>query len=342
MLALALFLTLSVEAQTLPQQPYKTFNLHEILPGAQSSPSVEFVADNSVALCVHTNQASCLISVLTWDEGGVHVSGSTLAVHQQLIGRAGDDHIFATSVTGPTSSLYSIPAQSLQSIPFVQHRLASPSGHLAGATAQNNYIVYRLVPQMQKVHEGTGTLLSVSDANVAILRGDNITIQTLDGNTLGSFRVKSPAKCYPNAMLLRRGLFLHTCDGNHVVSWSGGRPLKIHAPAGNLSSMATDASGVRLLLDLTTRKISVLQNAAEVAVTFASLGAGAPDQFDNGEAIRVIDTKTGAVCFEWQSALSRTDAFFGHASIAPSGKFVAVAGPTTVSIFRLPESCAVR
>jgi hypothetical protein len=342
-LALTFVLPLLVQAQIPSQSPYKSFNLHELLPAAQgSAPSVQFVTENSIALCVHTNQAGCLVFVLTWDEGGVHISGSTPAVYQQLIGRAGDDHIFTTSLTGTTSSLYSITAQSLQSIPFVQHSLVSASGHLAGATTQNNWVVYRLVPQMQQVRKGSGTLLSVSDANVAILRRDNLTIETVDGNAVGSFKVKSPAKCYLNAMLLRDGLFLNTCDGNHVVSGSGKRLLKIQPPAGNLSLMATDESGVRLLLDYMTRKVSVLQSAAELAVTFASLGAGAPDQFDNGEAVRVIDTTTGAVCFGWQSSLSRTDAFFSHASIAPSGKFVAVAGPTTVSIFRLPESCGVR
>jgi hypothetical protein len=344
-LAFTLILQLPAGAQSGLTEPERTFNLTELFLGSAvqgSAPSIEFLADDIVALCRHVSNGSCLISVVKWDRDGVHGLGSMLAEHQGLIGRAGADHIFTTSLVFPTSSLYSIVSQTTQSIPFIRLDLASASGRLAGETTGTNWTLYTLVPTAGQLRQGTGTLLSVSDAKVAIRHGNIISTETLDGSAIGSFTVKPETKCFTNATLLNDALFLNTCGEHYIVSWSGKRLLKIHQPPGNPKRIATDESGTRLLLDYSTRNVSPVQSAAEVAVTVASLGAGAPEQFDNGEAVRVIDTKTGAVCFQWQTRLSRTDAFFSHASITPSGQFVAVAGPSALTVYRLPEKCSGR
>lgn len=344
-LAFTLILQLPAGAQSRLTEPERTFNLTELFLGSAaqgSAPSIEFLADNIVALCRHLSNGSCLISVVKWDRDGVHGLGSTLAEHQGLIGRAGADHIFTTSLSFPTSSLYSIVSQTTQSIPFIRLDLASASGCLAGETTGTNWTLYTLVPTAGQLRQGTGTLLSVSDAKVAIRHGNIISTETLDGSAIGSFTVKPETKCFTDATLLNDALFLNTCGEHYIVSWSGKRLLKIHQLPGNPKRIATDESGTRLLLDYSTRHVSPVHSAAEVAVTVASLGAGAPEQFDNGEAVRVIDTKTGAVCFLWQTRLSRTDAFFSHASITPSGQFVAVAGPSALTVYRLPEKCSGR
>jgi hypothetical protein len=63
--------------------------------------------------------------------------------------------------------------------------------------------------------------------------------------------------------------------------------------------------------------------------------------FDNRQAVRVVDTVTGASCFDWHRSFPMgTELHFVHvASISPSGEFVAIAAEKTLSIYRLPTVC---
>ena len=157
----------------------------------------------------------------------------------------------------------------------------------------------------------------------------------------GSFAVEPRTRCATEATILKDALYLGTCGHAYIVQWNGKRLLKLNSPNGSPQQTRTNESGTRLFFDYSTRHVSPLQSAAELAQTVASLGVGAPDQFSNGEAVRVVESKTGLTCFDWQTRLSRTEAFFSHAALSPSGQLVAIARGATLSFYRLPEQCGV-
>jgi hypothetical protein len=72
----------------------------------------------------------------------------------------------------------------------------------------------------------------------------------------------------------------------------------------------------------------------------ATLGLGSANEQANGERIQVIDTKTGGVCFDWDSKLKPLGlAGEYHADISPSGGLVAVVGWGKLMIYRMPNTC---
>ena len=56
----------------------------------------------------------------------------------------------------------------------------------------------------------------------------------------------------------------------------------------------------------------------------------------DGEAIRVIDTKTGNNCFSLNLPMDKAHEGPMHASISPSGKFVAIVNDENIAVFELP------
>ena len=343
LVVLLLLLQFAAWSESRPLQPEETFDLSKVLPdpiASNASVSVEFVNNNLVALCWHLEAGSCRMFFLQWDGDGLHSLGSSIiATHQELFHRAGADHVFTTSFVWPTSALYSVSTLTREDLPFVSPNLASASGRLTASSGTESWTVYQLVPSVRLVRQGYGELLSVSDDMVAIRQGDSVRVETIGRSELGSFRVKPRTRCATEATLLKDALYLNTCGHGYIVRWNGKRLLKLNLPNGNPQQTRTNEAGTRLLFDYSTRHVSLLQSAAELGQTVVSLGVGAPDQFDNGEAVRVLEPNTGATCFAWQTQLSRTESFFGHAALSPSGQVVAIAHGARLSFYRLSEKC---
>ena len=86
------------------------------------------------------------------------------------------------------------------------------------------------------------------------------------------------------------------------------------------------ADGKRLLFDHFDRKISVLRKTGEILVAVTTLGMGVGDEQDNREEVQVLDTVTGASCFDWKRRFPEgSEAFPNDAAISPSGELVAIA-----------------
>ncbi len=344
LVVLLLLLQFAAWSESRPSQPEGTFDLTKVLPDSiapNASVSVEFVTNDLVALCWHLETGSCRMFFLEWDGGGLSNLGSSfIATNQQLLHRAGADHVFTASFVTPTSALYSVSTPVREEIPHVSFDLASGSGKLAASSGTDSWAIYQLVPSVRLVRQGHGELLSVSDDMVAIRQGDSVRVETISRSELGSFRVKPRTRCATEATLLKDALYLNTCGHGYIVRWNGKRLLKLNLPNGNPQQTRTNEAGTRLLFDYSTRHVSLLQSAAELGQTVVSLGVGAPDQFDNGEAVRVLEPNAGATCFDWQTQLSRTESFFGHAALSPSGEVVAIAHGARLSFYRLPEKCS--
>ena len=93
------------------------------------------------------------------------------------------------------------------------------------------------------------------------------------------------------------------------------------------------------MFDNHTRRISALQEIYEDLVDLASFGL-APSPESTGETIRVVDATTGGICFELDGSAFPMSG--RHADLSPSGRFVVVVMDDTLSIYRLPNSCAPR
>src|SRR6202042_2784968 len=98
--------------------------------------------------------------------------------------------------------------------------------------------------------------------------------------------------------------------------------------------------GKRLLFDYRDRKVFLLRNAGEILRMFATLGMSG-EEWDNREAVNVVDTLTGKSCLEWRRTFGKADDVESGrtAAISPSGEFVAIAAKDKLSLYRLPLHC---
>lgn len=196
-----------------------------------------------------------------------------------------------------------------------------------------------MIPSQRQLRQGTGELLSISEDAVVVRRENKIYTETLDGKELGSFSVNPPTKCFDAKVLYRGALFVNKCSHQYIGDFAGKKLANTNAPSGSPLRTETNDSGSRLLFDHATRHVSIFRSAAEVV---EGLAGGGPEEWDNGEAVRVIDAKTGKTCIDWHSDLPGALTYDSHSDISPSGTFVAIAHGTSLSFFRLPENCDPR
>lgn len=84
-----------------------------------------------------------------------------------------------------------------------------------------------------------------------------------------------------------------------------------------------------------------MQRISEFFESVATLGMG-PNVQSTGEEIRVMDTRTGSICFD----LDSPDHQFGeagehHADLSPSGRYVAVVDGNELRVYALPQACTI-
>ncbi len=95
-----------------------------------------------------------------------------------------------------------------------------------------------------------------------------------------------------------------------------------------------------MLFDHYIRTISATEHALEILAAVASMGLGAVNEQANGERIQVIDTRTGGVCFDWDSRLKPLGPVGDyHADISPSGALVAAVAWGKLMIYKMPITC---
>lgn len=219
-----------------------------------------------------------------------------------------------------------------------------PLGKVIGDYGPDTWKLYRLNRlRADLIREGRGELKSVSDNLVVFRYGDQMRVESLDGQNSSAMSVPPKSKC--GTMRAEPAgtdrLYVDGCgDGGAVRDLHWGLMRSIAEPPGWGVRHGWTSDGGRILFDHYTRTVSFLQHALEIGATLATLGLGAPNQDANGERIQVIDTTTGGVCFDWDSPLRLLgSAGEYHADISPSGQLVAAVAWGKLMIYRLPRRC---
>jgi hypothetical protein len=209
----------------------------------------------------------------------------------------------------------------------------------ASESASGSWKLYRLTDRLEPLREGTGDLLSVSDEVVLIQDGKAMNVETIDGKRLGSFSASNEAWDYQAGLLGNNKLYLDDCKSVRVADFEGRTQLEMHPRKGcSLGDTKSSADGKRMLFDFTNRKVSGLQNVLESVRTITTLGMSGEEDV-NREQVRVVDSVTGRLCFDWHRSFPLTYSQVRSAAISPSGEFVAIAAENTLSVYRLPAVC---
>jgi hypothetical protein len=177
----------------------------------------------------------------------------------------------------------------------------------------------------------TGNPLAMSDDAFAVQDGDNIIVNGYDGTRKGS--VRAPKKCVNHADFLGSDrIYLEACrDGwtHQIVDFSARSLMFVPLPKGCGHHQA-DADGGRMVFDIFTESL------------WASIKALKDfEDTSDRESIRVIDTKTGGICFSTDLPMDKAHEGPMHASISPSGKLVVVVNDDAISVFDLPNGSCI-
>lgn len=329
--------------------PVATLDLTSLLPPGPAEldwTTISFVSENSIAvgLCSKGKPDHCSLSLVRWEGGALRSSAQTLAYDRALIHPARDGGILTTCHYSCKPALYSADLSKSIHLPS-RISLVSPSGSTAASKARGSWTAYRLSDRLELLRESDGILYSLSDNLVVFDVLGTIHTETLDGTSLGTFR---GAKLCPNGVQIldRHRLFVASClRYPPIVDFAGNQLLKLHLPTRNCDrEPAPSADGSRLLFDCKSRKVSTVRNVSEIALEIALVGNADLQPLNNRQQVLVVDTVTGATCFDWRRSFPMSDDlhFAKVASISPNGEFVAIAAEKTLSIYHLPPVCGTQ
>jgi len=325
-------------------QPVATLDLSQLLPGwgLGFTQSVAFVSDTSIAIgvCQRWSGTNCLLSLIRRDGGVLKAYaltshfGAGMSIHVSSGGQ-----ILTTPVGMFPAVLFSADLSVAQELPSL--RLASRSGKTAVEQKGGRWKIHQVLPKFELVREGTGDLEAISDNVVVLREADMISTETLQRKLLGSFYVRPKSKCFSIVRLASDDrLYWEDGKGSRMVDFNGKEQLQLHPPKGWGSRQFWSADGKRLLFDHFDRRISALRNTGEILVAVTTLGLGVGDKQSNREEVQVLDTVTGASCFDWKRRFPEgSEANLSDAAISPSGELVAIAAGGVLSIYRLPAVC---
>ena len=175
-------------------------------------------------------------------------------------------------------------------------------GNVAGDSHGFEYWnIYRIAPTSVLLRQGTGELLSLSKDLPAVRVNNEIQIERMTAQPLGSFAVPPRSTCYAKALLLGPNrLYLNGCGPGRVVDFRGKTTVEIPEPDGWGFRYGLTEDGHRMLFDKYTRRISVLQRMAESVESLTTFGMG-PIVTSKGEIIRVVDADAGKICLDLDS-----------------------------------------
>jgi len=330
--------------------------------------TIAFVSETSIALvlCSKGKPDQCQLSLVRWEDGILRPFAQTRSLNTGAhVNPASDGRVLTTCYSflcDPVLYSADLSTSLRLSLPIF---VVSPSGSTVATITiggwkpttkgfkptHGGWKIYRLASTLEPVRDGIGDLRSISDEDVVIQDGTILRTETLAGKVLGSFSVQPRYSC-PNQVepLGDSRIYLSDCKSVRVVDFNGNPQLKLQPPKGwshfqnrfVANRFPRSADGNRLLFDYRSREVSALRNSIDIAVVFATLLEVDPTQCCNRQEIRVVDTVTGAPCFDWrQSFPMRSNPFVG-ASISPSGEFLAIAGENTLSIYHLPAVCGTK
>ena len=326
------------------------------LPGKALGATVAFASEDLIAIGRHSGidvNLSGALSTVQWKEGKLRfLKTKSLSKYRSFRGglfRATDGRFISNLVRPPQLLSPDLsPITDITDIPAMSFVPPVEGGNVAGDSDLRRWKIYRLTPTMALLRQGTGQLLSLSDDLLVFRANDEIRIESITGQHLGSFTVLPQSTtvplrptCSANVLLLGHDrLYLNGCGPGRVVDFSGKTTVQVPEPDGWGFRYRLTADGRRLLFDNYTRRLSAFQRMAESVERKITFGM-APIVTSKGEIIRVVDTASGKICFD----LDSPDRPFGpegepHADISPSGRFIAVTAADKLSIYSMPDTCS--
>jgi hypothetical protein len=332
--------------------PVATLDLNGQWPGPVAT-SLAFASEDTIAIARYSGSDTVSRFIITIDWQGTKLQplkSKSLPIYG---GGGRFEHIYGVSngrilsAVAPNPQLWSRDLNKLEDTPIKVLNPPTPqSGMAADWVNVNEWNLYRLGPSTSFVRAGRGEILSVSDAFIAV-RGDRDLLRIEDstsGVVAGSFQIPSRSVCAGTVTILGTDrLMLTGCKGEaRVLDFTGKERMVLPRGDGWGFRYGASADGGRVLFDNFTRRISTSQRISEFVESLVTLGMG-PNIESKGEEIRVVDTKTGAICFD----LDSPERQFGvagqhHADLSPSGRYVAVVDASELRVYMLPASCAAQ
>ncbi len=332
--------------------PIATLDLSRQWPGAVAT-SLVFASEDTIAIARYpgSDTVSRYIITIDWQNSKLQpLTSKSLALYggggkfERVYGVSNGRILTAVS---PNPQLWSRDLRRLENTPIrVLYPGTPQSGMAADWVNVNEWKLYRVGPPASFVRAGRGEILSVSDALVAV-RGDHDLLHIenpTSGAVVGSFQIPSRSVCAGTVTVLGTDrLMLTGCKGEaRVVDLTGKERTILPRGDGWGFRYGVSADGGRVLFDNFTRRIPTSQRVTEFVESLVSFGMS-PNIESKGEEVRVLDTKTGGICFD----LDSPERQFGvagqyHADLSPSGRFVAVVDGNELSVYMLSASCATQ
>jgi hypothetical protein len=346
-------------AQEPPPQPVYRVDLSKLVSqelNINPAGTLAFLTQDTLAVSICRN-ARCYLESLHLGAGKPRSTGriTTDGFHAVVdLFRAPDSRVIASNgISGVERNAVVLDSQlrEVSQIPNatgIRPSCISTTGETFVNQTKNRWVAYKMDHPLQRILEGAGLVLSVSDHGVAYLDEGAVHIEGLDGAPLGSFATAVPRsltfgsiaitpKVVPTLRFLGRDrLWSESGSDVQILDFNGKVIQTLDKPDGWGFRIGQSSDGGRILYDRHTRHIPLAQRIKEEEI--AKMGVGA-DEEPNGEMVLVIDTKTGKKCFEWSSQTNLLVVSQYHADIDPSGRLVAIMTPTTLSIYKLPEVC---
>jgi len=196
---------------------------------------------------------------------------------------------------------------------------------------------------LDEVKQVQGELEAVSDNEVAFREHDTIRVETMDGISVGGFKVRSKTKCWTGLQFVDSArIFMQSCGPDRIVDLHGKELMRFKPPRGTGFRQGWNSDGTKVLYDNSTRTVPFIQSVGEIILAVVTMGVGVGDEQSNSEAVRVIDTTTGGTCFDWKDPKHPVDWGLYHAALSPSGKLMALVTRGELFVYRLPDVCAAK
>jgi hypothetical protein len=312
-----------------------------------SDGTVIFLSDHKLA--VVTCNFGCELSVLELADGKLdEVAESRRLESPVSIYRASNEGVIVQPKSSDHAVLFErdLEMRSPLSSGYIFDWTVSTTGQMFGENSKpRGWTAYKTALPPIRVREGDGTLLSISDDAVVYQLESSIRVEDMQGRMLGSFQVGPERGCPSRVKILGKNrLWYSLCGGKRedIRDFDGRILRQLAASDGWGYRLGQSVDGSRLLFDKYTRHIGFFKSAGEVAVALSTLGLGVADQAADGEMVRVIDTRNGTVCFEWRGTSDRLPEGGYHADIDPSGRYVAIATKTAITVYDMPTSCGTK
>ncbi len=340
-----------VFSQVVPIQPLVELEIQQLLAVGEKNvtgPTLSFLSDKTLAVggCDHERK-HCKLLILAVNDRSLHpIAETDNYVYGGSLFRSPDGGVISDRNAGTfrTASLYSSDLQQLQPLSntTLSPHLISTSGRTFGQQfGRNKWEIYKTSATPERIRDGTGELLSVSDETLAYREQNTIRIDAINGNHLSSFHVKP--KCVTSVQIIGNNrVWLNSCDGETIRDFNGKIATPMRKTEGWGVRLGQSSNGDRVLIDHYTRKVSLARRITEDAVAVGTLGLGVADEGSNGELVRVIDMNSSSVCFEWHQSNETAEEGLYHADISPSGRSVAIITRTALAIYELPPECKVK